>query len=45
LGETGGCHPGVETGLVTPAGDHQPRRAIIGGLEEFETLEAVVPVH
>src|SRR6476469_6283338 len=37
-------HPRLEAGLVAPAGDHQPRRAAVGRLEELEALEAVLLV-
>src|SRR5580700_1724586 len=45
LAECGRIPPRLERLLVPPAGDHQPRRAAVGGLEQFEPLEAVLVVH
>jgi hypothetical protein len=39
VGKRRRLHPGVERGLVAPPGDHQPRCAIVGGLEQLEAFE------
>jgi predicted dinucleotide-binding enzyme len=43
--EGGGLHPGIEGVVVPPAGDHQPGRPVVGGLEQLKALEAVLVVH
>ena len=44
LRERGRRPPRFERLGVAPAGDHQPGRALVGGTEQLETLEAVVAV-
>ena len=42
--ERGRRSPRLERLDVAPAGDHQPGGALVGGSQQFETLEAVVAV-
>ena len=44
VGEGRRGDPRVEGVFVAPAGDDEPLGAFVGGLEEFETLEAVLPI-
>ena len=41
LSEGLGAEPGLEGGLVPPAGDDQPLVAVVGRLEQLEALEAL----
>ncbi len=37
-------HPGVEGVVVAPTGEDQPGGALIGWLQQFKALEAVLPI-
>src|SRR5262249_4675232 len=42
--EGGAADPRVKCVVVAPAGDDEPRRAVVGRLQELEALEAVLVV-
>lgn len=44
VGECRRGDPRVESIFVTPAGDDEPLGALVGGLQEFETLEAILTI-
>ncbi|CAM8650484.1 hypothetical protein MCETE4_01524 [Acidimicrobiia bacterium] len=44
IGECGRGDPGVEGVFIAPASDDKPLSAFVGGLQEFETFKAVLPI-